>query len=135
MQTEIEGHRARPPVLKRALAGLVLIVAAALAIKLVVGLIMTVFWIIVAVAVVVAVQGVPEMTTIRADWTRLARATENVFTTWEWGDAWQRHIGARAGIDLALGVAKRPSGEIAAILPLAVTRRGPLRLVRFLGAG
>jgi hypothetical protein len=55
MQTEIEGHRARPPILKRALAGLVLIVAAALAVKLVLGLIMAVFWVIVAVAVIVGV--------------------------------------------------------------------------------
>jgi hypothetical protein len=55
MQTEIEGHRARPPVLKRALAGLVLIAVAALAIHLVIGLVMAVFWVVVVAAAVVAV--------------------------------------------------------------------------------
>jgi hypothetical protein len=55
MQTEIEGHRARPPILRRAVAGLVLIVAAVLAVHFIVGLIMTVFWVIVAAAVVIAV--------------------------------------------------------------------------------
>lgn len=55
MSTEIEGHRARPPILRRAAAGLVLVVVAALAIHIVIGLIMTVFWIIVAVAAAVAI--------------------------------------------------------------------------------
>jgi hypothetical protein len=40
---------------RRAAAGLVLIVVAALAIHIVIGLVMTVFWIIVAVAAVAAV--------------------------------------------------------------------------------
>jgi hypothetical protein len=53
--TDLESRPARPPVVRRAFAGLVLIVAAALAIKVVLGLIMTVFWVIVAVAVVVAI--------------------------------------------------------------------------------
>jgi hypothetical protein len=55
MDTQIEGHRARPPILKKAFAGLVLVIAAALAVKIVIGLIMTVFWIIVGVAVAVAI--------------------------------------------------------------------------------
>jgi hypothetical protein len=55
MDTQIEGHRARPPILKRALAGVVLIVAIALAIKLVIGFVMAIFWTIVAIAVVVAI--------------------------------------------------------------------------------
>jgi hypothetical protein len=54
MQAHVERSRSRPPVLRRAGAGLVLIVAAALAVHFVIGLIMTVFWIIVAVAAVAA---------------------------------------------------------------------------------
>jgi hypothetical protein len=54
MARQIEPTRSRPPVLKRAAAGLVLIAIAALAIHLVIGLLMTVVWIIAIVAVVVA---------------------------------------------------------------------------------
>jgi CelD/BcsL family acetyltransferase involved in cellulose biosynthesis len=82
-----------------------------------------------------ALEGTPDLTSVRDDWTRLAQEAGNVFGTWEWADAWYRNIGSGAGVRLAVAVAKRPTGEPAAILPLAVTRRGPLRLVRFVGAG
>jgi hypothetical protein len=55
MNTQIEPTRSRPPVLRRVLGGLVLILAAALAVKLVVGFVTAIFWTIVTVAVVVAV--------------------------------------------------------------------------------
>jgi hypothetical protein len=55
MNTQIEPTRSRPPVLRRAAAGLVLILAAVIAIKLVVGFVAAAFWTIVTVAVVVAV--------------------------------------------------------------------------------
>jgi hypothetical protein len=55
MDTQLEGHRSRPPVLRRAGAGLVLIAAAALAVKLAIGFVMAIFWTVVAVAVVVAI--------------------------------------------------------------------------------
>jgi hypothetical protein len=55
MQTEIEGRPARPPVVRKALAGVVLIAAIALGIKLVIGFVTAVFWTVVVVAVAVAV--------------------------------------------------------------------------------
>jgi hypothetical protein len=55
MNTQIEPTRSRPPVLRRAAAGLVLILAAVIAIKLVIGFVAAAFWTIVTVAVVVAV--------------------------------------------------------------------------------
>jgi hypothetical protein len=55
MRTDIEGSRSRPPVLKRAVAGLVVIAIAALAIHVVIGLVVTVFWIALAVVAVVGV--------------------------------------------------------------------------------
>jgi hypothetical protein len=55
MGTDIEGSRSKPPVLKRAVAGLVVVVIAALAIHVVIGLVVTVFWIALAVTAVVAV--------------------------------------------------------------------------------
>ncbi len=55
MQTNLEARPARTPIVKRAAAGLVLVAVAALAIHFVIGLIMTIFWIVVAVAAVGAV--------------------------------------------------------------------------------
>jgi hypothetical protein len=55
MNTEMEARPSHTPVLRRALAGLVVIVVAALAVKLVVGFVIAIFWTIVAVAAVVAV--------------------------------------------------------------------------------
>jgi uncharacterized membrane protein len=55
MRSDIEATRSKPPILRRAVAGLVLIAIAALAIHLVIGLVVTVFWIVLAVAAVAAV--------------------------------------------------------------------------------
>jgi hypothetical protein len=55
MRTDLEATQAKPPILKRALAGVVLVVIAALAIKIVIGLVMSVFWIVIGVAAVVAI--------------------------------------------------------------------------------
>jgi uncharacterized membrane protein YccC len=55
MRNDIEASRSRPPILKRAVAGLVVVVIAALAIHVVIGLVVTVFWIALAVTAVVAV--------------------------------------------------------------------------------
>jgi hypothetical protein len=55
MKSDIEASRSRPPILKRAAAGLVLVAIAALAIHVVIGLVVTVVWIAVALAAVVAV--------------------------------------------------------------------------------
>ena len=56
MQTEVEATKAHhPSVLRKALAGVVLIVAVALVLKLVIGFVIAIFWTVVAVALVVAI--------------------------------------------------------------------------------
>jgi hypothetical protein len=55
MSNELEARPARPPVLRRVVAGLVLVAVAALAIHIVIGLVVTVFWIALVAAAVVAV--------------------------------------------------------------------------------
>ena len=55
MQKELEPTRSHTPVLKKAAAGLVLVLAAALAIKLAIGFVMAIFWVVVVVAVAAAV--------------------------------------------------------------------------------
>ena len=56
MRSEIEPQqKAGTPVVRKAFAGLVLIVVAALAVKVVIGLVMSVFWIVIGLAAVIAV--------------------------------------------------------------------------------
>jgi hypothetical protein len=55
MDTQVEPTRTRTPVVRKVGAGLVLIIAAALILKLAIGFVIWLFWTIVTVAVVVAV--------------------------------------------------------------------------------
>jgi hypothetical protein len=55
MKSELEATRSRPPILKKAAAGLILVAIAALAIHFVIGLVVAVFWIAVVVAAIVGV--------------------------------------------------------------------------------
>lgn len=55
MNKDIEATRSRTPVLRKVLAGAVLVIAAVVVVKLAIGLITAVFWTIVVVAIVVAV--------------------------------------------------------------------------------
>jgi hypothetical protein len=55
MRNDLEATRSRPPVLRKAVAGVILIAAAALAIKVIIGFVMAIFWVAVALAVAVAV--------------------------------------------------------------------------------
>jgi hypothetical protein len=53
--TDVEPSPARHPVVRKAVAGVVLIVAVALAIKIVLGLLTTIFFVVVGAAVVVGI--------------------------------------------------------------------------------
>ncbi len=55
MPADLEAQRSRPPVLKRAVAGLVLVAVGALAIYVVIGIVKAVFWTAVTIVAVVAV--------------------------------------------------------------------------------
>ena len=55
MKPELEASPSHTPVLRRVFAGVVLIAAVALVVKLAIGFVMAIFWTIVAVAVVVAI--------------------------------------------------------------------------------
>jgi uncharacterized membrane protein YgaE (UPF0421/DUF939 family) len=56
MDTEVETTRAKhPSVLRKGLAAVVLVVAVALILKLLIGFVIGIFWVVVAVALVVAV--------------------------------------------------------------------------------
>jgi hypothetical protein len=55
MDTQVEASRTRTPVVRKVGAGLVLIIAAAIAIKLAIGIVVWLFWTVVTIAVVAAV--------------------------------------------------------------------------------
>jgi hypothetical protein len=55
MRTELEGTSSHTPVLRRALAGVVLIAAVALAVTILVHVVTAIFWTLVAVVAVIAV--------------------------------------------------------------------------------
>ena len=55
MRSEIEPGRARPPIIRRAVAGVVILVAAALAIHVIIGVVLTLVWIVAVIAVIGAV--------------------------------------------------------------------------------
>jgi CelD/BcsL family acetyltransferase involved in cellulose biosynthesis len=69
---------------------------------------------------------------LREDWTSLAERSRDIFSTWEWSSTWWNHFGGDHELaPLRLGDA---DGAFA-IAPLYVERRGPLRILRFLGHG
>jgi CelD/BcsL family acetyltransferase involved in cellulose biosynthesis len=76
------------------------------------------------------------LSSARDEWTALAERAGNLFATWEWADAWWATYGGGVGAELAVTACRSgESGELVAILPLYVARRGPVRMLRFLGHG
>jgi uncharacterized membrane protein YgaE (UPF0421/DUF939 family) len=55
MAGELEPTRSRPPIVRKAVAGVVLVAIAALAIHVIIGVVTAVFWVAVVVAAIVAV--------------------------------------------------------------------------------
>jgi len=79
------------------------------------------------------VEIVDSLEPLRADWTRLAEASGNVFATWEWNDLWWRHYGR--GRTLRVGVVHDDGDGIDAIVPLYRWARRPVRVLRLIGHG
>lgn len=71
-----------------------------------------------------------ELESRRELWTELAARSGNIFATWEWADLWWQRFGAEAEPAF---LECRSDGRPFAILPLCRERRGPLKLVRFVG--
>ena len=78
-------------------------------------------------------ERVSDMEAAREDWEELGTRSGNLFATWEWCSAWWRHLGG--GAELVLLRARRADGSPLALIPLVRSRRGPLRVLRFLGHG
>jgi perosamine synthetase len=70
---------------------------------------------------------------VRDAWAELARASRNIFATWDWASIWWRHFGG--GRQLLLAGCRAGDGKLVAILPLYRWKTRPLRIIRFLGHG
>ena len=68
-----------------------------------------------------------ELDDLRDEWTQLAKASRNVFSSWEWAATWWRHFGR--GRELCV----LPGPDL--LLPLYAWRTTPLRILRLLGHG
>lgn len=66
-----------------------------------------------------------------ADWRRLAEASGNPFTSWEWASTWWRHFGA--GRELHAQRCVADDGRTAGILPLQLSSVRGLKMLRFIG--
>jgi CelD/BcsL family acetyltransferase involved in cellulose biosynthesis len=77
-------------------------------------------------------EPIPGFEASRDEWGELAERSGSVFATWEWATAWWRHFGE--GSEQVLLRCTRPDGPFA-IVPLCRSRRGPLRILRFIGYG
>lgn len=71
---------------------------------------------------------------VEGDW----RAFENdadftPFQSFDWLDAWRRHVGGRRGVTPVIVVARQVGGGAQCILPLMLSRRGPVRVLSWLG--
>jgi CelD/BcsL family acetyltransferase involved in cellulose biosynthesis len=69
----------------------------------------------------------------REEWTALAVRAGNLFATWEWADAWWSVYGQDR--PLVVTGCRDADGKLVAILPLYLSRRGPVRMLRFIGHG
>jgi CelD/BcsL family acetyltransferase involved in cellulose biosynthesis len=63
-----------------------------------------------------------------------SRASRTFFQSFAWLEAWHRHIGTAAGVVPAIVTGTGRDGATLFILPLAVSRKGPVRELTFLGS-
>jgi CelD/BcsL family acetyltransferase involved in cellulose biosynthesis len=66
-------------------------------------------------------------------WPTVADPSGNLFATWEWISTWWRHFGRERPLRTAVGY--RPDGQPAVIIPLYLSARKPLTVLRFVGHG
>lgn len=67
------------------------------------------------------------------EWDSLARESKNVFATPEWVRLWWECFGGPARLRLV--AAREPGGRLVGIVPLLLSRLGPVRVARFIGHG
>lgn len=80
-----------------------------------------------------SIEPIGSLDVLRSEWSKLAAAAGNVFSTWEWASTWWRQ--RRQDRSLVLQACREASGRLVAILPLYLPSARPVRIARFLGHG
>jgi CelD/BcsL family acetyltransferase involved in cellulose biosynthesis len=76
-----------------------------------------------------------ELAAVAEEWRGFQQVADGtVFQTFEWLDAWQRHVGSRSGVRPVIVVGRAGAGETLFLLPLAVRHAGLARELAFLGS-
>ncbi len=83
------------------------------------------------VAVEASRRHLADMSAAERPWRALAETSDNIFSTWEWAQAWWRHFGS--GHSLSITCMENEAGRPLALLPTYTERRNALRLTRFVG--
>jgi CelD/BcsL family acetyltransferase involved in cellulose biosynthesis len=79
----------------------------------------------------VRVERLGALEEIRDEWNALASETRNLFASWEWASLWWKRHGSSG--TLLAHACRADDGRLVGILPLYLSRRGPFRVVRFIG--
>jgi CelD/BcsL family acetyltransferase involved in cellulose biosynthesis len=75
-----------------------------------------------------------ELSAAEQDWRRFQeRADCTVFQTYDWLDAWQKHIGLGDRVKPAIVIGRFTDGDIAFLLPFCIEKKYGLRRLRWLG--
>src|SRR6478672_11561351 len=75
-----------------------------------------------------------DLAAIEREWRDFeTRADGTVFQTYAWLSTWQRHIGARRGVQPAVVIARNARGEIVLLAPLAIERHAWSQRLTWLG--
>jgi CelD/BcsL family acetyltransferase involved in cellulose biosynthesis len=72
-----------------------------------------------------------DLSALREEWQLLGGLSQNPFLSWEWASLWWEHYGR--GRRLALGLARHRDGRPRCIVPLFLSTRRPLRVLRLVG--
>ncbi len=78
-------------------------------------------------------EPVEDFAALSEEWTALAERAGNLFSTWEWADAWWTVYGEDRPLHLT--ACRDASGRLVALLPLYLSKRRPVRTLRFIGHG
>jgi CelD/BcsL family acetyltransferase involved in cellulose biosynthesis len=75
-----------------------------------------------------------DLQSVEAEWRELEKHAEyTAFQAFNWLATWQRHIGALDGVVPAVVLGRHADGHLLFILPLAITGRGRVRKLTWLG--
>lgn len=84
--------------------------------------------------VIAEIKVFTDISQARADWLEFEKTSiHTVFQTYTWLLAWHQHIGKKSGIEPQIIIGYSQDGAVQFLLPLAIRRCGPIRILCYLG--